>query len=66
MGKQAKKSIELQQSRIRRDPVPVARPSLVKTYWDPAQWETWTVVTGVVLFAVALTIIIVGFSNYLV
>lgn len=66
MGKPAKKSIELQASRIRREPPPAAKPSLAKTYFDPAEWESWTVVTGVVLFAVALAIIVVGFSNYLI
>ena len=59
-----KKSVELAPSRIRRDPPPAQRPGGVKDYWDPTRWDTWVVVTGVVLFAIAVSIIIVGFSDY--
>jgi hypothetical protein len=58
-----KKSVELAPSRIRRDPVRAPGPDAAKNYWDPAQWETWVVVAGVVLFALALTFLSVGFSE---
>jgi len=49
-------------SRIRRDPVPVAAPKKpVNAY--PSEREVWTVVIGVVLFALAITVAIVGASN---
>ena len=53
-------------SRIRRDPVPLetAKGSGKAPFWDPTQWETWTVVTGVIFFAVALTIITFGISDF--
>ena len=51
-------------SRIRRDPVPVKNQKEVRPY--PTEREIWTVVIGVVLFALAITIITVGTSNYLV
>jgi hypothetical protein len=51
-------------SRIRRDPVPVAKPKKpVQAY--PTEREVWTVVIGVVLFALAITVITVGASNYI-
>jgi hypothetical protein len=54
-------------SRIRRDPVPVAtsaeRPRKA-SFWDTSEWETWTVVTGVIFFAIALTIITFGISDF--
>lgn len=60
-----KRTVELQPSRIRRDPVPLAKPgdTVKKTYWDPTEWETWVVVTGVVMFAIALTIVTFGISD---
>jgi hypothetical protein len=51
-------------SRIRRDPVPVANPKkAVDAY--PSEREAWVVVIGVVLFALAITVVTVGFSNYI-
>ena len=54
-------------SRIRRDPMPLSEAptaSARKTFWDPSEWETWTVVTGVIFFAIALTIITFGISDF--
>ena len=64
-----RKTVELGQaparvSRIRRDPVPIKTEKQVRAY--PTEREIWTVVIGVVLFALAITIITVGTSNYLV
>ena len=51
-------------SRSRRDPVSIKTQKEVRPY--PTEREIWTVVIGVVLFALAITIITVGTSNYLV
>ena len=54
-------------SRIRRDPVPISEASTTprkRAFWDPTEWETWTVVTGVIFFAIALTIITFGISDF--
>lgn len=48
-------------SRIRRDPVPIKTQKEVRPY--PTEREIWTVVIGVVLFALAITVAIVGTSN---
>ncbi|WP_028969008.1 hypothetical protein [Sphingomonas sp. URHD0057] len=52
-------------SRIRRDPVPVASPKKKPVQAYPTEREVWTVVIGVVLFALAITVITVGTSNYI-
>lgn len=50
-------------SRIRREPPP--QPKTVKAVNPyPTEREVWTVVIGVVLFALAVSVIIVGFSDY--
>ena len=51
-------------SRIRRDPVPEKKLREVRPY--PTEREIWTVVIGVVLFALAITAITIGTSNYIV
>jgi hypothetical protein len=59
-----KPTVELRQSRIRRDPVPLQKPAeAAKTYWDPSEWDTWVVVVGVLAFAVALSIAWIGISD---
>jgi hypothetical protein len=60
-----KKTVELRPSRIRRDPVSIERPAGAhrKPQWDPTEWETWVVVCGVVLFALALSALCVGLSE---
>ena len=62
-SKPGKKTVELAPSRIRRDPVRAAAPEGAKNYWDPAEWETWVVVVGVVLFALALTALSIGIGE---
>ena len=61
--KPGKKTVELAPSRIRRDPVRSEKPGDWKHYWDPAEWETWMVVVGVVLFALAITALSIGISE---
>ncbi len=46
-------------SRIRRDPPPAVKQKIV----DPAERDEWTVLVGVVSFALALVIIIFAFGN---
>jgi hypothetical protein len=52
-------------SRIRREPPPPPQKlKSVRAY--PTEREVWTVVIGVVLFALAITVATVGLSNYVV
>lgn len=65
MSKPAKKTVELKPSKIRRDPVranPVAGPT-GKAWFNSSEWETWMVVSGVVLFALALTALSFGIGE---
>lgn len=48
-------------SRIRRDPVPIKTQKEVRPY--PTEREIWTVVIGVIVFALAITVAIVGTSD---
>ena len=48
-------------SRIRRDPPPVVKKTVVR---DPEVHETRMVVLGVIAFAAAIFIITLGFSAY--
>jgi endonuclease YncB( thermonuclease family) len=61
-----RKPVALGKSRIRRDPVPVAKPK-VRTY--SPELEMWGGVAGVLLFSAAIAVVIVGigiatFSRY--
>ena len=56
-----RQTVELAPSRIRRDPAAVQAKKTVQPY--PTEREIWTVVIGVVLFALAITLIAVGTSN---
>lgn len=65
-SKPGKKTVELQAaarpSRIRRDPpAPAAQKKAVNPY--PTEREVWIVVVGVVLFALAISIITFEFSQ---
>jgi hypothetical protein len=63
--KSGKKTVELQaaarQSRIRRDPPARVVQKAVRPY--PTEREIWVVAIGVVLFALAISIITFGFSQ---
>ena len=50
-------------SRIRREPPPVEKPRSLRTYGS-SEKEQWVVAIGVVLFALAIFIILFGFSEY--
>jgi hypothetical protein len=61
--KPGRTSVELRPSRIRREPpAPAVRKELNPV---PTEREAWVVAIGVVAFALALAIIIVGFSDFL-
>ena len=53
-------------SRIRRDPVPVVGNDRKSLEPIAPEREAWVVVIGVILFALALTVITVGASHALV
>ena len=61
----SKRTVELEPpprpSRIRRDPVPQAADRSVRAY--PTEREIWLTVIGVVLFAVAITALMLGISD---
>ena len=47
-------------SRIRRDPPPPVKKVSVA---DIKERDAWTIVIGIVTFALALSVIVIGFSN---
>jgi hypothetical protein len=67
--KTSKQSVELTPvaappSRIRREPPPLPKRVKPQPIDDVEERETWMVVLGIVLFALAITIIIFGASDY--
>lgn len=60
--KPGRHSVELRPSKIRRDPPPPEAKHSVLPVSD--EREAWTVIIGVLLFALAITIIILGASEY--
>ena len=48
-------------SRIRRDPPPAVKAKVVL---DPEEREQWTVVVGILTFALAIFVIILAFGSY--
>ena len=65
MSKVTKKTVELKPSKIRRDPIRTAEPTgpVGKAWFDSSEWESWIVVIGVVLFALALTALSIGIGE---
>ena len=60
--KPGKKPVDIRASRIRLEPPPPPKAEGTRAYWDPSEWESWVVVVGVVLFALALSVISIGFG----
>ena len=61
-----KQTVELRQSRIRRDPpARVEKPAAPRNQlrWDPSERETWIVVIGIILFAAAIFAVTLGISD---
>ena len=50
-------------SRIRRDPVPALKPGDLQLRWFSTEQETWIVVAGVILFALAFAALSIGISQ---
>lgn len=60
--KPGKQTVELRPSRIRRDPPPAAAAQKsLRAY--PTEREVWTVIVGIVLFALAIAIITFAVSD---
>lgn len=49
-----KQTVELQPSRIRRDPAPDQPRGLAKIEWDSREWEIRFAIAGVILFALGI------------
>ena len=64
--KPAKNAVELRPSRIRREPPPPEKPSVIdkKLQWESGEREIWFAVIGIVGFGVAIDIIIMAISAY--
>ncbi len=56
-----RETVQLRPSRIRREPVAVQAEKKVNPY--PTERETWIVVIGVILFAIAIAALTVGISD---
>ncbi len=57
--KSGKATVELSPSRIRRDPVRKENEAL----WLSREWENRLAVTGIVLFAIGLTLLWIGIAE---
>ena len=64
--KPEKKTVEMRPSRIRRDPVPADKSSLIdnKLQWDTSERDIYFAVIGIIAFAVAIDIIIMAIGAY--
>lgn len=64
--KAGKKTVELKAevrpSRIRRDPPHVAGGTDRKGYWRSSEWERKFAIIGIIVFALAIFIVTIGFS----
>ena len=62
----SKKTVELRPaSRIRRDPVPVQESGVKEVKWQSSEREITVALIGILLFAIAIDIIVLGFSDFL-
>jgi hypothetical protein len=62
--KTGKKAVELRPSRIRRDPPARAAEKAEEVRWQTSEREIKLAILGIVLFAIAINIIILGISAY--
>ena len=61
-----KPTVELQESRIRRDPAQAdKRPTLVKLEARSREWEIALAIAGMILFAVAMNLLWLGLNSYI-
>ena len=63
-SKSGKPTVELQPSRIRRDPAHAANAADAekKLHWRSNEREIWLAILGMVLFALAINALILGIS----
>ena len=59
-----RQTVELQPSRIRREPPPEARAAKLTIVPDDSEREARTVVIGIALFALAITFLIFWISDF--
>ena len=65
LTKSGKSTVELQPSRIRREPPAVRGEKINWSFWgSDRDRDTWVVVVGVALFAIAFAIITIGISDF--
>ena len=57
-----RKPVAVRPSRIRRDPLPVAKATKKPNAY-PTEREVWVVVIGVIVFALALSALMFGISD---
>lgn len=64
--KPSKPTVELRQSRIRRDPARMDKPEdkAKEVRWRSSEWEIKLAIIGIVAFAIAINIITFGISAY--
>ena len=58
-----KTTVKAKPSRIRREPPPPEKPaSLDKAMWQSREWEIGIAIVGMILFALAINVVSIGFS----
>ena len=64
--KPAKPTVELRQSRIRREPPPPEKATIAgkSVPWRSSEWEIKLAIFGIVLFALAIDIVIIAVGVY--
>jgi hypothetical protein len=69
--KPGKKSVDLQPevrpSRIRRDPVPLEKPSSLgnNAWWESRAWEIRLAIIGIIFFALAINAVVFDIGEFL-
>jgi hypothetical protein len=63
-SKPGKQAVELRPSRIRRDPPALAKEKAAEVRWQTSEREIKLAILGIVLFALAINIVILGISAY--
>ena len=65
LTKSGKSTVELQPSRIRREPPPPSGEKINWAFWaSDSDRDTWVVVVGIALFSIAFAIITIGISDF--
>ena len=65
--KPAKPTVELRESRIRRDPVRKDDAvSLAKLHWRSREWEIGLGIAGMILFALAINVLWFGINAFII